>query len=96
MPFQKSVALKRLVVRDLLSVPNSCLSAFCRTLSWTKNGLRRFAIHRLGRKTGFGVLPNAVSDEKWSSAFCRTSPWRTWSLDFPPSKSTPNFPPPNY
>lgn len=60
MPFQKSVALKRLVVRDLLSVPNSCLSAFCRTLSWTKNGLRRFAIHRLGRKTGFGVLPNVA------------------------------------
>ena len=60
MPFQKSVALKRLVVRDLLSVPNSCLSAFCRTLSWTKNGLRRFAIHRLGRKTGFGVLPNVT------------------------------------
>ena len=75
MPFQKSVALKRLVVRDLLSVPNSCLSAFCRTLSWTKNGLRRFAIHRLGRKTGFGVLPNAVSDEKRASAFCRTLSW---------------------
>ena len=71
MPFQKSVALKRLVVRDLLSVPNSCLSAFCRMPSWRKNKLWRFAIHRLGRKTGFGVLPFTVPDEKWSSAFCR-------------------------
>ena len=82
MPFQKSVALKRLVVRDLLSVPNSCLSAFCRMLSRTKNGLRRFAERCPGQKMVFGVLPNVALENL--------------ELRFSAVKINSQLPPPNY